>query len=160
MTIAGVARCFVSRKLPGTAVDRLAEVHDVDLWPDSLPPAREELLARVREAEGLLSMLTDRVDDELLDAEAGDDVRLDRQRGEELRRRVGRHDGPRVWVEGEDRVGVPDDGPVAEVDAVKIAHRHDCPLRNRGRGRGVADNNEARRHFRGSSAQFGWGRGP
>jgi glyoxylate reductase len=68
VTIAGVARCLVTRKLPGPALERLAAAHEVDVWPDPLPPPREELLARVRGAEGLLSMLTDRIDAELIAA--------------------------------------------------------------------------------------------
>jgi glyoxylate reductase len=68
VTIAGVARVFVTRRLPGTALDRLAAAHEVDVWPEPLPPPREELLARVAGAEGLLAMLTDRVDAELLAA--------------------------------------------------------------------------------------------
>ncbi len=61
-------RVFVTRKLPGGAIDRLAAEHDVEVWPDQLPPPRDELMARVPEVEGLLSMLTDRVDAELMDA--------------------------------------------------------------------------------------------
>ena len=61
-------RVFVTRKLPGGALDRLAAEHDVEVWPDQLPPPRDELMARVPEVEGLLSMLTDRVDAELIDA--------------------------------------------------------------------------------------------
>jgi glyoxylate reductase len=38
------------------------------VWTDELPPPRETLLRRVRGVDGLLSLLTDRVDDELLDA--------------------------------------------------------------------------------------------
>jgi glyoxylate reductase len=59
---------FVTRALPGGAIDRLVAEHDVEVWPERLPPPRDELLARVREVEGLLSMLTDRIDAELLDA--------------------------------------------------------------------------------------------
>jgi lactate dehydrogenase-like 2-hydroxyacid dehydrogenase len=40
---------------------------DADVWPDELPPPRDELLRRVEGIDGLLSLLTDRVDDELLD---------------------------------------------------------------------------------------------
>jgi len=61
-------KVFVSRKLPGGALDRLAAEHDVDVWPERLPPPREALLERVRDVEGLLPMLTDRVDGELMDA--------------------------------------------------------------------------------------------
>jgi glyoxylate reductase len=41
------------------------------LWEGELPPPREVLLAEAREAEGLLTLLTDRVDRELLDGAPG-----------------------------------------------------------------------------------------
>jgi glyoxylate reductase len=62
-----VARCFVTRELPGPALGRLAEAHEVDVWPERLPPSYNELRRRTAEADGLLSMLTDRVDAELLE---------------------------------------------------------------------------------------------
>jgi glyoxylate reductase len=62
-----VARCFVTRALPGPALDRLRERHEVDVWPERLPPSYEELRTRTAEAEGLLSLLTDRVDAALID---------------------------------------------------------------------------------------------
>jgi lactate dehydrogenase-like 2-hydroxyacid dehydrogenase len=40
----------------------------MDLWPDDLPPDRDELLRRVQGVDGLVTLLTDRVDAELLDA--------------------------------------------------------------------------------------------
>jgi glyoxylate reductase len=63
-----LAHCFVSRRLPGSALDRLAAEHELVVWPNRLPPAPEELAAAVAEAEGLLSLLTDRVDATLLEA--------------------------------------------------------------------------------------------
>jgi glyoxylate reductase len=62
-----VARVLVTRRLPGTALDRLGAVHEVDLWPEDPPIPRDELLSRVRDAEGLLAVLTERVDAELLE---------------------------------------------------------------------------------------------
>jgi glyoxylate reductase len=62
-----VARCFVTRALPGPALDRLREHHEVDVWPERLPPPYEELRARTAEADGLLSLLTDRVDAALIE---------------------------------------------------------------------------------------------
>ena len=47
----------------------------MDLWEDELPPPRDELLRRVAGVDGLLALLTDRVDDELLDA-AGPGLRV------------------------------------------------------------------------------------
>jgi hypothetical protein len=40
-----------------------------------------------------------------------------------------------------------DHGAVAEMDAIEIAHGNDRALRERGRWRGIADNNKTRRHF-------------
>ena len=61
-----MARVFVTRTLPGSAVERLADRHEVEVWPDPLPPPPAELAARVRASEGLLALLTDRVDGELI----------------------------------------------------------------------------------------------
>src|SRR5689334_21946066 len=63
-----MAHVFVTRKIPGDALERLAGEHDVEVWPGDMPPPREDLLTGVAEAEGLLSMLVDKVDSELLDA--------------------------------------------------------------------------------------------
>ena len=60
-------RVFVTRKLPGDALDRLAAATEMRLWQEPLPPPRDTLLAETREAEGLLTLLTDRVDEELLE---------------------------------------------------------------------------------------------
>lgn len=62
-----MARCFVTRELPGEALGRLAAEHEVDVWPERLPPSAAQLRQRVAEADGLLCMLTDPVDRALLD---------------------------------------------------------------------------------------------
>ena len=61
-------RVFVTRDLPGGALERLRAEHDVEVWTGRLPPPREELLARAPHLEGLLSLLTDPVDAELIEA--------------------------------------------------------------------------------------------
>ena len=63
-----MAHVFVTRQIPGDALDRLSAEHDVDVWRGDMPPPRDDLLAGVAEAAGLLSMLVDKVDAELLDA--------------------------------------------------------------------------------------------
>jgi glyoxylate reductase len=63
-----MTRCFVTRELPGTALDRLRAAHRVEVWPERTPPPRERLLAGVAEAEGLLALLTDSIDAELIAA--------------------------------------------------------------------------------------------
>jgi glyoxylate reductase len=69
-----MARCFVTREIPGIAVARLAAEHEVDVWPERLPPSREQLRERAAGVEGLLCMLTDPVDRELF--EAAPDLRV------------------------------------------------------------------------------------
>ena len=63
-----MARCFVTRALPGPALDRLREAHDVEVWTGDLPPAPGDLRGALADAEGLLCLLTDRVDAPLLAA--------------------------------------------------------------------------------------------
>lgn len=63
-----MARCYVTRRLPGSALDRLAASHEVEVWPERLPPAPEQLAARVADADGLLSLLTDAIDASLIEA--------------------------------------------------------------------------------------------
>jgi len=63
-----VARCFVTRALPGPALDRLRAEHEVSVWPGSEPPSPAELAAQTAGARGLLTMLTDRIDSALLTA--------------------------------------------------------------------------------------------
>jgi glyoxylate reductase len=60
-------RVFVTRQLPGEALGRLSNHVDLRVWEDELPPPREALLAGAREADGLITLLTDRVDAPLLE---------------------------------------------------------------------------------------------
>jgi glyoxylate reductase len=61
-------RVFVGRRLPGDAVERLRAAHEVEVWPGQLPPGKEELLTRAPELDGLLSLLTDPVDADVIAA--------------------------------------------------------------------------------------------
>ena len=61
-------RLFVARKLSIDPRSVVGADVEVDVWDDDLPPPRAELLARVARADGLLALLTERVDAELLDA--------------------------------------------------------------------------------------------
>ncbi|MBI3751360.1 MAG: D-glycerate dehydrogenase [Chloroflexi bacterium] len=68
-------RVFVARVIPEAGLAPIREACDTDVWPDELPPPREELLRRVEGIDGLVSLLTDRVDGELLDR-AGPQLRV------------------------------------------------------------------------------------
>ncbi len=61
-------RVFVARHLPATALASLSAC-DVTIWPHAAtPPTRLELHAAVADADGLLALITDRVDATLLAA--------------------------------------------------------------------------------------------
>ncbi len=59
---------FVARVIPDEGLQPLRDACDLDLWGDDLPPPRDELLRHVVGKEALLTLLTDRVDAQLLDA--------------------------------------------------------------------------------------------
>jgi glyoxylate reductase len=59
-------RVFVTRRLPGPALGRLEAAHETTVWEGRLPPPRDELLRQAGGADALLTLLTDRVDAELL----------------------------------------------------------------------------------------------
>jgi glyoxylate reductase len=61
-------RVFVTRIIPDRGLNLVEEHCDVDLWTNELPPSREVLLSRVKGIDGLLCLLTDRIDGEVLDA--------------------------------------------------------------------------------------------
>ena len=65
---------LLTRRIPSSVLARLEEACDVDLHagPSAIP--RDELLARVRGKQALMCLLTDRVDQELIDA--GQDLRI------------------------------------------------------------------------------------
>lgn len=63
-----MAKVFVTRRLPGEALQRLASEHDVEIWEGRLQPSHAKLLEKAGEAEGLLCLLTDRIDRSVLDA--------------------------------------------------------------------------------------------
>ena len=66
---------FVARVIPEEGLAAIRAACEMDLWEDELPPPREELLRRVAGCDGVLTLLTDRVDDEFLDA-AGKKLRV------------------------------------------------------------------------------------
>jgi glyoxylate reductase len=62
-------RVVLTRQMPSSAADVLAAAgHTVDMFETSEPPPRHEITARARGCAGLITMLSDRVDEEFLDA--------------------------------------------------------------------------------------------
>ena len=61
-------KIFLSRRVPDRVRAELEASFELELHDSEWPPSREELLAAVAGSSGVVTMLTDRVDDELLDA--------------------------------------------------------------------------------------------
>ena len=73
---------LVTRRIPQPGLDLLAGQCDVDLWDSDLPIPRDALFRRIGDKDGLVCLLTERIDEELLDA------------------------APRLWVVSQMAVGV------------------------------------------------------
>ncbi|TMJ09778.1 MAG: D-glycerate dehydrogenase [Bacillati bacterium ANGP1] len=62
-------RVYVTRRLPQPALDIIRPIADFTLWDrEDIPPSRQVLLREVTQVDGLLSLLTDRIDGEVMDA--------------------------------------------------------------------------------------------
>jgi glyoxylate reductase len=68
-------KVFVTRVIPDKGLDLVKDFCDVDLWEGELPPSRDELLQRVQGVDGLLCLLTDKIDGEVMDA-AGEQLKV------------------------------------------------------------------------------------
>ena len=61
-------RVFVSRLLPQVGLDRIAAACNMEVWPEQLPPPYDVLKSKIRDCDGLVSLLTDKIDAPLLDS--------------------------------------------------------------------------------------------
>ena len=64
----GKPKVFVTRVIPDEGLDQIRAFCDATVWEDELPPPREVLLRETHDADGLVSLLTDKIDGELMDA--------------------------------------------------------------------------------------------
>ena len=59
---------YVTRRLPEAALQELLAACDAEIWDRDTPPAYDVIMEKVRDKEGLLCLLTDRIDAALMDA--------------------------------------------------------------------------------------------
>jgi glyoxylate reductase len=59
---------YVTRHLPEGALDELKAACDVEIWDREIPPPYELMVEKIQGKEGLLCLLTDRIDAALMDA--------------------------------------------------------------------------------------------
>lgn len=68
-------KVFVTRLIPEKGLELIRDSCDMDLWQAELPPTRDELLQHVRGVDGLLCLLTEQIDGEVMD-EAGPQLKV------------------------------------------------------------------------------------
>jgi glyoxylate reductase len=61
-------KVFVTRVIPDRGLQKILAATDAEVWQDELPPSRAILLQKAHDCDGLVTLLTDKVDDELFDA--------------------------------------------------------------------------------------------
>ncbi|HRK90530.1 MAG TPA: D-glycerate dehydrogenase, partial [Anaerolineales bacterium] len=62
-------KIFITRLIPDLGLNLVKEhFPTLEVWTHDLPPTREQLLEKVRGVDGLLCLLTERIDAELMDA--------------------------------------------------------------------------------------------
>jgi len=66
--VEGDLKIFVTRLIPKAGLDLLYGFAELRIWQEEVPPPREVLLEEAGEVDGLLSLLTDTIDAELMDA--------------------------------------------------------------------------------------------
>ncbi len=62
------SRVYVTRIIPEGGLRLVREACNAEIWEGETPPPRKVLLDKVRGIDGLLSLLTDKIDAELMDA--------------------------------------------------------------------------------------------
>lgn len=63
-------KVFITRHLP-TSLEKLETLAEMEVWPERQPPPYELLLEKVQNVDGLLCLLTDRIDQPLITANSG-----------------------------------------------------------------------------------------
>ena len=61
-------RVLVTRLIPEVGLRRIVQECQAEVWEEPLPPPRDVLLEKIAGCEGILSLLTERIDAELMDA--------------------------------------------------------------------------------------------
>ena len=61
-------KVFVTRTIPEKGLEMIKRYYDVEVWPEYTPPPYEVLLEKARESDALVTLLTDKVDCNLIES--------------------------------------------------------------------------------------------
>jgi glyoxylate reductase len=68
MTDISNCQVFVTREIPAAGLEKLKSSCRCDVWSEPLPPPRDVLLEKIAGCDGVLTLLTEKVDAEFMDA--------------------------------------------------------------------------------------------
>jgi glyoxylate reductase len=66
--MAAKPRVFVTRRIPELGLNKIAAACETEVWPEQLPPSYDLIREKIKDCDGLVSLLTDKIDGHLLDA--------------------------------------------------------------------------------------------
>jgi glyoxylate reductase len=61
-------KVFVTRRIPAAGLDRIQQAYEAEVWPEQMPPPYDLIRKKVADCDGLVSLLTDKIDNALFDA--------------------------------------------------------------------------------------------
>jgi glyoxylate reductase len=61
-------RVFVTRKIPKEGLDIITREFKTSVWPDEVPPSKEEIVQNSKDCEGMVTLLSDPIDAEIIDS--------------------------------------------------------------------------------------------
>ncbi|MEM3695224.1 MAG: glyoxylate reductase [Candidatus Bathyarchaeia archaeon] len=61
-------KVYVTRELPERGLKIIREHFDAEVWPEYAPPPKKVIIEKVRDIDGLVSLLSDKIDAEVFDA--------------------------------------------------------------------------------------------
>ncbi len=68
MTFLAKPKVFVTRTISERGLNNIRGAFDIEVWEGYAPPPKEVFRNKIRDVEGVVSMLSDRIDKEILDA--------------------------------------------------------------------------------------------
>jgi len=61
-------KVYVTRKIPERGLNKIKEYFDAEVWPEFAPPPKKIIIEKARDADALVSLLSDKIDAEVFDA--------------------------------------------------------------------------------------------
>ncbi|MFX1367789.1 MAG: 2-hydroxyacid dehydrogenase [Promethearchaeota archaeon] len=59
-------KVFVTREIPDEGLQKIKDVFDAKVWSEEIPPSKEQIIKQAEDCEGLVTLLSDPIDGEVL----------------------------------------------------------------------------------------------